>query len=127
MPRRKCSPEEEVANLNRRATEVANKSMKRSVEIALKNKPSIVKPLYDKMVSLGVSESNLMVREDGPLSFAAMSAVQRQKNKQEFVPVPAKAEDGGVPEFVILDAVPERCWRLGVLFSSYLYEDRAAN
>ena len=68
MPRVRCTPEEEVANLNRRATETANKSMKRSIEIGLKNKPSIIKPLYDNMMSLGVSESNLTVREDVPPS-----------------------------------------------------------
>ena len=82
MPRVKCSPELEVANLNRRATETANKSMKRSLEIALKNKPSVIKPLYDKMLSLGVTESNLTEREDVPLSFAATAMVERQKSKQ---------------------------------------------
>ena len=106
-----------MANLNRRATETANKTMKRLIEIALKNKPSIIKPLYDKMKSLGVSESNLAVRENVPLSFAATAVVQRQRSQQEIVLGAAKAEDGGVPEFVILDAMPERYWRLGVLLS----------
>ena len=95
-----------MANLNRRATETANKTMKRSIEIALKNKPSIIKPLYDKMMSLGVSESNLAVREEVPLSFSATAVIHRQKSKHEIVLGAVKTEDGAVQDFVILDAVP---------------------
>ena len=103
MPRVKCTPEEEVANLNRRATETANKTMKRSIEIALKNKPSIIKPLYDKMQSLGVSESNLSVREDMPLSFTATAHLQRSSTKQEVaLGTFSKTEDGLSPDYTCL-------------------------
>ena len=90
--------------------------MKRSIEIALKNKPSIIKPLYDKMKSLGVSESNLTVREDMPLSFTATAHLQRSSAKQEVaLGTFSKTEDGLSPDYTVQDAVPERYWRLGAL------------
>jgi hypothetical protein len=89
--------------------------MKRSIEIALKNKPSIIKPLYDKMKSLGVSELNLTVREDVPLSFTATAHLQRSNSKQEVALGTVKTEDGLSPDYIVQDAVPERYWRLGAL------------
>jgi hypothetical protein len=115
MPRVKCSPDQEVANLNRRATETANKTMRRSIEIALRNKPSVIKPLYDKMISLGVTDENLTEREDVPLSFAATAMVERQKSKQELMPGSVKTEDLASCDFMIVDPLPERYWRLGSL------------
>ena len=78
MPRLKVSAEEEVANLNRRATETANKSMKRVIELALKNKPSCIKGLYDKLESMGVTAANAHTPESQTMSFQAQAAAKRR-------------------------------------------------
>jgi len=107
-----------VTNLNRRATETANKAMKKHIELAIRNKPTIIKPLYDKLISMGFGETDVHDKDESALSFQAQ-AVHRRKSSMAAKKETKDEESADL----IRDPISERYWRLSQM-SVVLLRDR---
>lgn len=76
MVRARLSAEQEVDNLNRRASEARQALLRKKLEMAVKNKPEVIEPLYEKLRSLGYDDEALKTK-------TAVAAPSRQKEAVE--------------------------------------------
>lgn len=112
MGRTKCSEEEMIHNLNRRATEAKINAQRKKIEVVMKLRPSTVEPLFEKLKSMGFDESWLSQRESGPRSFQAQAAESRRKRlatgevKGEFQEELCDDEDNDNDEDTAAGAMP---------------------
>ena len=83
MPRSRCSPEEQVDNLNRRASEVKLTLLRKKVELAMRNRPRCIEPLWEKLRSMGISDEEIHSPETCPQSRQAQAVQLRKKRKME--------------------------------------------
>ncbi len=67
--------EEKVADLNRRATETQRKARQKSIEMAMRNQPSCIDPLYEKLRSMGFTEDKIANkdRRTNAIKFCALA------------------------------------------------------
>lgn len=122
MPKRRCSPAEEAANLERRATETNIRLGKKRVTLAMNSCPSCIPHLVSKLESLGYTTERLSQREPVAQSFQALAA-SRRKVKQEEPATAPKADDDDEHDNKDFAAVPTKYWRLDAL-SKNLLRDR---
>jgi hypothetical protein len=127
VPKKLRTPAEEVENLNRRATETANRAMAKVIATALKMKPGTIKPLFDKLASMGITSENVHLRDGGPMSFQAQAIVNRgtgakvEQAAQDEVGDAAGSPRQGV--HLITEAIPTKYYKLGD-FSTVILRER---
>lgn len=122
MPKRRCSPAEEAANLERRATETNIRLGKKRVTLAMNSCPSCIPHLVSKLESLGYTTERLSQREPVAQSFQALAASRRKVRQEEPATAP-KADDDDEHDNKDFAAVPTKYWRLDAL-SKNLLRDR---
>ena len=119
-------PEAEVANLQRRATELEQKIAKALVMDAMKLHPWCIQQLVSKLEALDLIEKDggdgkRIAKQTGGMVQQALSvqAVARQNRKQASLPAPSpsKHEEAAVPagEVNPADLVPTKYWTLDSL------------
>lgn len=110
MARTKATTEEQIANLNRRATETRNSMLRKRIECAMRNHPKCLEGLWDKLVSMCFSESSILEKENVPKSFQANAIEERKKRKLEEDSAslaPAEDQDDEVPDMP-RDNIPKK-------------------
>eukprot|EP00971_Amphidinium_carterae_P085536 1692501-Amphidinium_carterae.1 len=98
MPRSTLSTEEQVSELNKRASEANQRIIHRKVTLCLKQRPDLAVPCREKLMSLGIPEKDLLdpakstTLHDGTCS-KQLKAMMSKKRK----PAPATDEQIGSP------------------------------
>ena len=82
MPRAKASAEEAAANLDRRAAEMRNAALKAKIVLCMKNRPSMIPQLWDKITSMGLDAESIKVPETVSKSFQAQAIERRKQEKR---------------------------------------------
>jgi hypothetical protein len=118
MPKRKCSAEEEIDNLEVRALEKQNKYMKAQVLLAIKNTPSVLPHLVRCMQGLGYDRKRISVPETMSESFQmqAVKARVEKKKSSEFLVKEESEAAGALP----IDMVPSKYWKVSDLSRNLL-------
>eukprot|EP00971_Amphidinium_carterae_P349120 6490854-Amphidinium_carterae.1 len=75
MPRSTLTPEQQVVELNKRASEANQRIILKKVTLALKMRPDLAVPCWEKLMSLGIPEQDLL---DPAKSTAAAETTSRQ-------------------------------------------------
>lgn len=125
MPKRKCTPEEEVRNLNLRASESRMKIGRRKIEVAMANCPSCIPHIVELLSNLGYDDEKIAKKEVMPESYQRTAARQRTNHEEN---TPNKSEPGddddakspGVQTVAYIDPVPFTYWRVDSLSKSLL-------
>ena len=92
--------EEEVSNLNRRATEAKMLARRRKIEVAMRNRPGCIEPLWEKLTSL-FPEELIMTKEEETMTpscqakAVAKRKVRRASQEAKAVSDCALAAQGG--------------------------------
>lgn len=116
MPRSKLSAEEQVDNLNRRASEALQCLRRRKLELLMKNRPSMIEHLWEKARSLGVTDELINLAEEGPKQSVQAAAVQGRKQRKLEADA-AKEEElveagGDAGAVLLMDKVPPKAQKL---------------
>jgi hypothetical protein len=124
MPRRTTDPEAEVANLQRRATELEQKIGMALVMEAMESHAWCIPQLVSKLESLGLVEQQgsgkrVLRQTEGVQQALSAQAVARQNRKQPSLPAPSpsKHEEAAMPAEDVdpTDQVPTKYWTLDSL------------
>lgn len=84
MGRVRCTAEEAVDNLNRRASEVRQALLKNKVEMCMKHHPQCIETVWEQLRSLGFDDSSIKTHtEKCVMSFQARALEPRKKAKIE--------------------------------------------
>eukprot|EP00971_Amphidinium_carterae_P341433 6480229-Amphidinium_carterae.1 len=59
MPRSNMSTVEQIANWEWKAVEAQLQLLEHKITVAMRNKPSIVRPLWEKCLALGITDENV--------------------------------------------------------------------
>eukprot|EP00971_Amphidinium_carterae_P210858 4184038-Amphidinium_carterae.1 len=107
MPRNTMSATEQIANWERKAVEAQIQLLEQKIIVSMWNRPSIVRPLWEKCMALGITEDNMKEVEPGFEKSRAAQARDKQKSD-------AKAKRAAVKEAAESDNIPaERGFTLG--------------
>lgn len=82
MGRKKVTAQQEIENLNRRATEAQQALRRAHIRTAMANRPSCIDPLYEKLMSLGYTPEKIQVKEEAPASFQKQAVLDRRASQQ---------------------------------------------
>ena len=134
MGRVKCTDEEQINNLNRRASEAKLAARRKKLETVMKVRPSVIDGLWEKLQSMGYEDSWLTTVEAGPKSFQALAvenrrakrSVDKVKREEEVKGEQPDSDDGG-PDgsggvALPVEPIPERARVLGDLTLAALRE-----
>ena len=83
MPRTKATALEQVDNLYRRASEIKLTVVRKKAEMAMKNMPRCIEPLWEKLQSMGITEESIQQKESLVLSRQAEAVEERKKRKRQ--------------------------------------------
>lgn len=84
MGKRKCTDAEDIRNLNIRASENQLKIGRKKLALAVRNCPSCVPPLLEKLAALGYDDERISKTEDMAKSFQTQALeMRRHKPKDE--------------------------------------------
>lgn len=78
-----ATAEEQIANLNRRASETRAAMLRKRIDCAMRNPPHVCEGLWENLVSMGHNEKSVMEKTDTFRSFQAAAIEQRKKRKIE--------------------------------------------
>eukprot|EP00971_Amphidinium_carterae_P096513 1909998-Amphidinium_carterae.1 len=70
---------EQIANWERKAVEAQLQLLEHKITVAMRNKPSIVRPLWEKCLALGITDENVKDVEEGFVKSRAAVAKSKQK------------------------------------------------
>lgn len=126
MPKRKCTAQEEVQNLNLRAAESRNKIGRRRVELTMQNCPSAIPRIVELLTSLGYTDERIAVKEQMPESFQQQARKQKSKREPVDATTAPKEDPDEAPSpsptgsSSLADPIPGTYWRVDALSRTLL-------
>lgn len=107
MVRQRMSMEQQVQNLNLRASEALQKARKTAIMMAMRNRPQLtIDPLWEKLQSLGLSPEDLATPGGGAKSAQARATEERKRVSAEgSVAKRQKVEEDVAAECGVAEAV----------------------
>jgi len=108
MVKSRCSPEEQVASLNRRASETLQNLRRRRLEICMRVRPSVIEHIWSKVLSMGLAEETMVVPESGVVKSLQAQANENKRRRAASGTVLTQPLGDITREAGIVDLVPPR-------------------